>query len=388
MAKPTIFIPGFPASELRDKNTGETLFPPPSLGEAAAIVKRLVDHPDDAVAGPPILDKIKHFAPAASTLYEILSDYGISEAAGNFVPIGWDWRLSVAAADTFARIKDAVDNKLAGQGKIVAILHSTGGLVFRAFLQANPNYVEKFEHVLAFAIPWRGTLESLHAVSEGVPIELGFGPIVFKTFVTAEQSKDLLTRAQAAYDLFPTDKAMELFFANGVASTPLDDRSWLDPNRPYMKDFCDAAFPQSDTFANLPVTNVCGWGGDTWPRCDNVDGQLTFKKPINEAATALCRSSRRRCCRAHKSARCFFPSVHSSIPRLRRSMDRSGGRRSSASFSMKSSRMRCGSRSSPLPRTRTSTSIRMPRTFASASPPPRPTACHCPMRRLRSAPVR
>ena len=231
MAKPTIFIPGFPASELRDKNTNETLFPPPSLGQAAAMLKRLVDHPDDAVVGPPILDKIKHFAPAASTLYGILKKHGISEQAGNFIPIGWDWRFSVGDARTIARIKEAVDT-LSANGKIVAILHSTGGLVFRAFLQAHPEYLQKFEQVLAFAIPWRGALEALHAVSKGVPIALGFGGINFKTFVTAEQSRDLLTRAQAAYDIFPTDKTMKLFVSNGAPSTPLDDRTWID--RPYM----------------------------------------------------------------------------------------------------------------------------------------------------------
>jgi Cu/Ag efflux protein CusF/pimeloyl-ACP methyl ester carboxylesterase len=282
MPKPTIYIPGFPASELRDKNTQETLFPPPSLGQAAAIIKRLVDHPEDAEVGPPILDKIKHFAPAASTLYDILKKRGISEANGNFIPIGWDWRKSVADAGTIGDIKKAVD-KLSTQGKIVAVVHSTGGLVFRAYLDAHPGDLQKFEQVLAFAVPWRGALESLHAVSEGVPIQLGIEPIVFKTFVSAEQSKDLLTRAQAAYDLFPTDETMKLFFSAGAPSTPLDDRTWLDPNRPYMKDFCDKAFPPFASFDGIPVTSVCGWGGDTWPRCDNDNGQLTFQKPINEA---------------------------------------------------------------------------------------------------------
>src|SRR4029079_10480357 len=118
MAKPTIFIPGFPASELRDKNTGETLFPPP-LDNIGGALQKLIQVPGGVVAGPPILDKIKHFAPASSTLYAILDDYAISEGAGNFVPIGWDWRLSVAADDTVARIKDAVDT-LEPLGKIVA----------------------------------------------------------------------------------------------------------------------------------------------------------------------------------------------------------------------------------------------------------------------------
>jgi hypothetical protein len=276
MAKPTIFIPGFPASELHDKNSGEKLFPP-SLGNIQASLQKLIQIPGDVVAGPPILDKIEHFAPAASTLYAKLKDHGISAADGNFIPIGWDWRLGVAAAETVARIKSAVDT-LTPQGKIVAIVHSTGGLVLRAFLKTLPDYAERFEQVLAFAIPWRGALEALHAVSKGVPIAIG--PV---TILSAEQSKDLLTRAQAAYDLFPADPATSLFRSHNAPSTPLLDRSWLDPNRPYMNAHCDAAFPQSSDFADLPVTNVCGWGGDTWPLCNNDNGNLIFDAPVNEA---------------------------------------------------------------------------------------------------------
>jgi hypothetical protein len=281
MAKPTIFIPGFPASELRDKTTGEKLFPP-SLGSIQAALQKLIQVPGDVVAGPPILDKIKRFAPAASTLYAILADYGISEANGNFTPVGWDWRLSVASDDTVARIKKAVDD-LTPQGKIVAVIHSTGGLVLRAFLQNNPDYAERFEQVLAFGIPWRGTLEALHAVDKGSEIALGIRPLNYKTILSAGQSKDLLTRAQAAYDLFPTDPNRSLFFSGNNPSTPLADRTWLDPARPYMNDLCDAAFPQSDDFPDVPVTNVCGWGGDTWPRCVNENGTLTFDDPDNEA---------------------------------------------------------------------------------------------------------
>jgi hypothetical protein len=276
MAKPTIFIPGFPASELHDKNTGERLFPPP-LGGIQAALQKLIQIPGDVVAGPPILDKIKHFAPAASTLYAKLKAHGISEENGNFIPIGWDWRLGVAAAETVARIKSAVDT-LTPQGKIVAIVHSTGGLVLRAFLKTLPDYAERFEQVLAFAIPWRGALEALHAVSKGVPIEIGPIPIL-----SADQSKDLLTRAQAAYDLFPADPGTSLFRSHNAPSTPLLDRSWLDPARPYMNAHCDAAFPQSSNFANLPVTNICGWGGDTWPLCINDGGNLVFDPPANEA---------------------------------------------------------------------------------------------------------
>src|SRR5512141_1126975 len=66
MAKPTIFTPGFPASELHDKNTGEKLFPP-ALGNIDAALQKLIQVPGDVVAGPPILYKIKRFAPAAAS---------------------------------------------------------------------------------------------------------------------------------------------------------------------------------------------------------------------------------------------------------------------------------------------------------------------------------
>jgi pimeloyl-ACP methyl ester carboxylesterase len=276
MAKPTIFIPGFPASELHDKNTGEKLFPPP-LTNIGGALQKLVQVPGDVVAGPPILDKIEKFAPAASTLYAILAGHGISEADGNFIPIGWDWRLSVASDDTDARVKKAIDD-LTPQGKIVAIIHSTGGLVLRAFLRRHADYAARLEQVLAFGIPWRGTLEALHAVDKGAPIQIG--PI---TLLSADRSKDLLTRAQAAYDLFPSDTATSLYEFSGAPSTPFADRTWLDPNRPYMNDRLDDAFPQSSEFADLPVTNVCGWGGDTWPLCKSANGALAFDDPVNEA---------------------------------------------------------------------------------------------------------
>jgi len=277
MAKPTIFIPGFPASTLRDATTKEQLFPPTSLGaDIPAILAKLIKIPG-VEAGPPILDTIPFFAPAASTLYAILAGHGISEANGNFIPIGWDWRQSVASDDTVGRIKTAVDT-LTPKGKIVAVIHSTGGLVFRAFLQKNPDYIDRFEQVLAFAIPWLGTLEALHAVDKGTPIK-----IVFKTILSTEQSLELLTRCQAAYDLFPSDPPTSLYTLNGNPSSPLIDRSWLDPNRPYMPGHCDDAYPQTNAFPTLPVTNICGWGGPTWPQCDSDgNGNLTFGNPINE----------------------------------------------------------------------------------------------------------
>jgi hypothetical protein len=289
MPKPAIFIPGFPASELHDRKTGEKLYPPAlsvllNHQKLQALIDKLIrEQPDEAKAGPPILDTIEHFAPAASTLYAILRGapylYDTSPQSASFIPIGWDWRKSIGSPETLARVKAALDKLSPDRRKsVVAIVHSTGGLVLRAFLNAHPDYAGRIEQVLAFGVPWRGALEALHAVDRGA--ELKVGPL---KLLSAEQSKELLTHAQAAYDLFPNVEATRLFFAGDAPSTPLADRTWLDPLRPYMDALCDRAVPPFGDFDDMPVTNVCAWGGPTWPVCRNVDGQLDFAPPENEA---------------------------------------------------------------------------------------------------------
>ena len=283
--KPVIFIPGFPASELHDSTTGEKLFPPspadllnPTRKEA--LLTKLAKVPGNVEAGPPILATIRLLAPAAQTLYDILRGrYGYND--NTFIPIGWDWRQSISSDDTVARIKKALDTLSPNKdGKVVAILHSTGGLVFRAFLERAPEYLACFEQVLTFGIPWCGTLEALHAVDQGSPIFLGPIPIL-----SADDSKRILQNAQAAYDLFPLCPDMNLFQSNGQPTTPIDDQSWIPPDagHDFMRVLAAKAHKRfSRTFDDLPVTNVCGWGGDTWPVCTNVGGTLTFPPPVNE----------------------------------------------------------------------------------------------------------
>ncbi|HXH40360.1 MAG TPA: hypothetical protein VNN08_17150 [Thermoanaerobaculia bacterium] len=284
--KPAIFIPGFPASELHDKATGQKLFPPNPLdlldpAKKQALLNKLSAVPGDVIAGPPIEATIRVIKPAAQTLYDILEgSYGYDDTT--FIPIGWDWRQSISSDDTVARIKTALDTlSPAKDGKVVAILHSTGGLVFRAFLERAPEYLACFEQVLTFGIPWCGTLEALHAVSKGAAINIGPIPLL-----SADDSKRIIQNAQAAYDLFPRCPDMNLFISGGVSTTPIDDQSWIpgDPGHDFMRTLAGKAharFPQN--FDVLPVTSVCGWGGDTWPVCTNVGGTLTFPPPDNDA---------------------------------------------------------------------------------------------------------
>jgi len=249
--KPVLFIPGFPASELRDATTGATVFPPSvstllNSAKKSAFVQKVIDVPGSLVAGPPIRD-VLGIAKQAQSLYDILSGkfgYDTSDLSADFAAIGWDWRLSIADATVMTAIGDAVDRL--GQD-IVAIIHSTGGLVFRAFLEARPDLIPHFEQVMAFGVPWNGTLEALHAMTKGESTGFLFAKI------SAQQGATVVSHAQAAYDLLPPS-----FLA---------DQSWMpaDAAHDYMRQLAataHGAWPRN--LDALPVTNVCGWGADTW----------------------------------------------------------------------------------------------------------------------------
>ena len=172
--KPVLFIPGFPASELHDSVSGQTVFPPSLTTlldpqKKRAFLNQIVDIPGTLIAGPPILATLG-IAKQAQSLYAILDDHYGYDTSGlsprDFAPIGWDWREAIDASAVQQSIRDVLDLLSPQQsGNVVAIVHSTGGLVFRAFLEANPAYAKCFEQVLAFGVPWCGTLAALHAMS-------------------------------------------------------------------------------------------------------------------------------------------------------------------------------------------------------------------------------
>src|SRR5205085_82274 len=246
----------------------------------AAFLAEMLNIPGDLAAGMPVPSVAGGLVPEAQTLYDILATFGydITPASTNFKPIGWDWRQSVGSPATVARLRSTLDSLSPNKdGNVVAILHSTGGLVFRAFLEQEPTYAKCFEQVLTFGIPWAGTLEALHAVVVGAGIAIG--PI--KLLSEADGAK-IFGHAQAAYDLFPTDPTLNLFLANGVPSTPHADQSWT--TQQFQRDLLTSAhgpFPRQ--FDDLPLTNVCGWGGATWPVVTLVGGKITWLPPNKEA---------------------------------------------------------------------------------------------------------
>lgn len=288
MRKPVLFIPGFPASELRDRSTGQIVFPP-SLStlidpqKKAELIQRLTTVPGDLVSGPPIRD-VLGIAKQAQSLYDVLGGrfgYETSDLSDDFAAVGWDWRRGISDTNAMEGIVSAVDRlSQGGARKVVAIVHSTGGLLFRAFLEAHPNLLADFEQVLAFGVPWCGTLAALHAATEGVSEGFLFARI------SASEGAEVVRHAQAAYDLMPTDPSSGLFSADGVPSTPLSDQSWIpqSSDHDFMRRLASAAHGVFDRrFDDLPVTNVCGWGIETLPAASVNAGILRFDAPVKDA---------------------------------------------------------------------------------------------------------
>ncbi|HEV8435705.1 MAG TPA: hypothetical protein VGR95_20005 [Thermoanaerobaculia bacterium] len=293
--KPIVFVPGFPATELRDAD-GQTVFPP-SPGtlldstRKKAFFDAMLDIPGGLVAGPPIRS-ILGIAKQAQSLYDILARLGYTipneGASANFAPIGWDWRLGVDAQVTVDAIAKAVENF--APTKVVAIIHSTGALVFRAFLAAHPGLVGNIEQVLAFGGAWAGTLEALFAIHVGHSES-----ILGLNLITADEGANLIGHAQAAWDLLPPDPARtsmdEVQLTHGLdgkQAAACIDLTWVKAGREAYSQPLAAAADQrlgmrSRDFGPLKMTNVVGWGGPTWPTAILEQEDVLFLSPEKDA---------------------------------------------------------------------------------------------------------
>jgi hypothetical protein len=138
-------------------------------------------------------------------------------------------------------VLSAIASAIDAAGSATVVVHSTGGLVFRAFLQANPSYATKIEQVLAFAVPWNGTYDALAALEGRVSMQ-----VAHVVGFNASEVQRIVKTCRAAYDLLP-------------------------PN---------PAAPQ--TIANAPpIVNICGWGANTYDspqltRSKEGDGTVPF----------------------------------------------------------------------------------------------------------------
>lgn len=291
MSRPVLFIPGLPGSHLDTVPGGRRIFLNilamlPSPGRD---ILRQLTGPDDLtrldgiVAGPPIRRgaKILFFdlAKQAESLYEILRKLGIQP-----VRFGWDWRRPVwdplPVDGSQARLEAAIRTRHAqGGGKITVIAHSTGGLLIRHLLEQKAlagdlTFVRKIGRIIAFGVPWAGTLKSMRFL---------LGRRGFAT-IGPRRAQRVIAGSWGAFDLLPPDPgktamvdrrgfALKLAVdGSGRQVSPLVKRDWFDPalaaGMHLRADGADQNLGARQSRLQLggvrvPVTNVAGWGART-----------------------------------------------------------------------------------------------------------------------------
>lgn len=279
VTRAVVFVPGFPGSHLKKVATGDFVF----LDVSALLFHRdrvLPDlmAPDDlsdrsVVAAHPIEAGARFLvfdlAKKARSLYEVLGAIGYDTVQPNplFEAVGWDWRKPVDDAVVRSSLRSAILRLEHDSGRrATAIVHSTGGLVLRALLEDEPDLAEHLDGVVAFGVPWGGTLRTL-------PLLLGrggFGP------VPPDDTQRVVAHAWAAFDLLPPATANDdlglTLDAGGAPIDVLAERLWFPAAlRAPMALRADHALalhqgwtPQIDVGGReLRIANVAGFGADT-----------------------------------------------------------------------------------------------------------------------------
>lgn len=299
--KPVVYIPGFPASELFQQSTGRTVFPP-SLADLLSSTKKqrlvaLLTRPDpqrDIIAGPPIR-RVTAIAKQAESLYDILRlRFGYTiDGGNNFRAVGWDWRFGIDDGVVQTAIAAAINQMSASAGsRVVVILHSTGGLVFRRALESQPQLAQHIDHILAFGVPWAGNLKALRYLTHGDAI----GPFFAK--LSAPQTRTVMRTAQAAYDLCPPDPVQTALVdasgtpldlvtdSRGAQIGPMVTTTWIPAGDPDMHAKAALAHQRLGARTNQitlggpatpPITNIAGWGIPTEVRAVvDASGGVTY----------------------------------------------------------------------------------------------------------------
>ena len=288
MSKPVLFIPGYPGSDLYelDKNNSGTLNKIWAELTGPKDAKKLYgpikpDSFDNIFAPWAVRFKSKHLKIDVHTsLFEFLEEnlgyqwahpahFGPSSTETSlYIPMGWDWRLPISHMQTHYKVGKYIEDlqSLTNEG-VVVIVHSTGGLLFRTWLEqsARPSQIMKIDHVICIGVPWLGTLASLANI---------VNPEIFKWFMTLSRSDDVVAHSHAAYDLMPTPQSGLLRYLKGKKNADALRTRWRGglhdrviqfrqksanarfgnmSREPYLHGPNGAAVP-------FPVTNLYGWG--------------------------------------------------------------------------------------------------------------------------------
>jgi len=272
MPRDVIYVPGLPASELYDNAApgGRKKIYPRTLRRLRELFGKKLDErllgpksltdPDPIDAGDPIdgtklliVDQ-KH----AQSLYDhLVADCGLKQK--QIHKVGWDWRRPAADERAKKRLEDAIAK--APQGSVV-VVHSTGGMVVRSVLENNPALCGRLHAVLAFGVPWTGTLKSFGVLVEELSL----------TAATKKVGQKVMARSWAAIDLMPRENAGFTVKGNGQPYDLFDVPSWLPATPQWLREAVGSKLQHSlDTIGSpdgkwtLPVDlhNVAGFGVET-----------------------------------------------------------------------------------------------------------------------------
>ena len=278
MAEPVLFIPGYPASELRTAE--KKIFPSLDLGQALLEGPGDLDTDDGVRTGEPIRAYLSllifDLAKQAGSLYRLLDRIGVVHVER----FGWDWRRPVwdDAHDWSVqnRLEVAIRDLRLRTGQPVTLLaHSTGGLIVRHLLERRPDRVlPHVRRLVALGVPWAGLIRTIHFLQ---------GDDGFVGVVPPRRTQQILARSWAAFDLVPPDPthlAQPLVYRRSAgggrqAVDPLEETGWLNVLPPELRqDALDRAGEASQRLRGrrptlelggrpLDVVNVAGWGYPT-----------------------------------------------------------------------------------------------------------------------------
>jgi hypothetical protein len=235
---------------------------------------------DDRVAAGEPVGSLRFLAfdlaKQADHLYAILEGCGI--AGPRLVKVGWDWRRPVTDPTARAALRGAI---LGGAGRCTVIAHSTGGLLVRQLFEDEPALLAKVERVVAFGVPWAGTLKPLKVLVGQQPFAI----------TPEKKAQELLASAWAAFDLLPRDRVGLTFGAGGAAIdvTAPAHRNWvpaplaakMNPRLEHTRSAAGLGTPGPAWAFSTPLLNLAGWGERTDVRADvAADGTVTFNHSL------------------------------------------------------------------------------------------------------------
>ena len=282
MSRDVIFVPGLPGSDLnapRPQGGREKIFPR-TFRRLQEMVWKTVDPrllgPDNLTGADPVeagdpVDRIRILVidlKQARSLYDVLTDE-CNLSSHQIHRVGWDWRRPVSDGRVRTRLTNAITNAPEGS---VLVVHSTGGLVARSVLRADPQLCRRLSAVVAFGVPWLGTLKPLAVLLK----------LASLTAADRADARRVMAHSWAAMDLLPRANARLTVKGNGQPYDLFSSVEWLPSSPQWLRRAVRPRLAHSLATVGVPARawglpvdlhNVAGFGEETAVLARIVGGQ-------------------------------------------------------------------------------------------------------------------